>query len=507
MLLGLLKVLPSVETWSALYTWRAAVDLILGWGLFLAVRRAYADRSPLPLATALLCGLGASLVLGVLSVAEVIDLSGYRPQAAAERMHSVFFLSGWFSEYVVLTAPPAIIALAAIGRWGRRLTLPFAALAVAGLALTLQRGAWFALLAQLAFSSLFIAGPLRERLRRRTGSVVLQTSAALLVMTGVFATTGIPVSEVVERGSEIETGLSPRLVLWRSAAGLAAERPLLGWGLGSFAPAYDLAHPRGSEGASPWRNTAHNLYLGVATERGSLGLLALALVAASAALCLARPRAGEEKMATALAAALVGAVVYGLVQDLFHLRNIAWLLWLLLAAVGSVTRREQARWNVRASQALLLIAALLVPIRALGSKPPPYQGNRAFGFHEIEQDPRGSFRWTESLAAVSVAREDVELGAPAELVLELANGHPQGAARPVNVEVTVDGEIRARLEIAGGWEEHSFEIQPGSQEKVLLTLKVSPTFRPFSDLPTSSEAPASLDIRSLGVAMRGPRWR
>ena len=51
MLLELLRALPSVETWPALATWRAAADLPLGFGLFLAVRRAFAGRSAAPLAT------------------------------------------------------------------------------------------------------------------------------------------------------------------------------------------------------------------------------------------------------------------------------------------------------------------------------------------------------------------------------------------------------------------------------------------------------------------------
>ena len=41
-LLRLAQALPGVEGWSALYTWRAAADLLLGWGLFLSVRRVFA---------------------------------------------------------------------------------------------------------------------------------------------------------------------------------------------------------------------------------------------------------------------------------------------------------------------------------------------------------------------------------------------------------------------------------------------------------------------------------
>jgi hypothetical protein len=91
------------------------------------------------------------------------------------------------------------------------------------------------------------------------------------------------------------------------------------------------------------------------------------------------------------------------------------------------------------------------------------------------------------------------------LVLELANGHPRAAEHPVAVTVAVDGKDLAALTIPGGWEEHRFALGPPEKDWILLTLRAEPTFRPFRDFRGIPKLRRSIDIRSLGIAVREPR--
>jgi O-antigen ligase len=89
-----------------------------------------------------------------------------------------------------------------------------------------------------------------------------------------------------------------RLLLWRETAGLIAERPLLGYGSGGFAPAYN---ERVTRKYTDWRRRQgtdpHNQYLWIQARAGVLGTLAFAWFLLAAA----RQRAPEPWRAAALA--------------------------------------------------------------------------------------------------------------------------------------------------------------------------------------------------------------
>ena len=61
-------------------------------------------------------------------------------------------------------------------------------------------------------------------------------------------------------------------------------------------------------------------------------------------------------------------------------------------------------------------------------------------------------------------------------------------------------------EVTGGWQEHHLALPPATPESFLLTLRASPTFRPFSEFRRLEPPIPSLDVRELGVAMRQVRW-
>jgi O-antigen ligase len=496
MLVELLQALPGVQTWSALYTWRAAADLVLGWGLFVAVRRAFAGRSARPLATAVLVGLSLTMLLGLAEAGGVLDLGGYRRGLEGGRLQSLFFLSGWLAEYIVIAAPLAIFALARQRRGERWLLPTLLVLAVVCLALTQQRGAWAAALVQLLLCSA-LAWPHWRRAPRQLRRNLVAAGGAVVVAAVVLVGSGSLVP-LAQRVRDIESGFSSRAGLWTAALEMSRERPLSGWGLGSFTPAYDLLRAGDAAEARRHRGTAHSLYLNVAAERGLLGLLALGLLLWATAAALRRPLEGEKLLALALAISLAGFLAYGLVQYMFHLRCIAWLFWLLLGAVATAVRPREAAITSRMARVLVAAALLLTTVRLFAHEPPAYAGNRSFGLHE--QAVGSEHRWTEGFAAQRLEWQGDTL------VLRLANGHPRAGERPVDVTVGVDGRRVARLTLADGWQR--VRIEPGAprRETILLTLAARPTFRPFSEYRRYPELEGSRDIRSLGVAIEQPVW-
>lgn len=60
------------------------------------------------------------------------------------------------------------------------------------------------------------------------------------------------------------------------------------------------------------------------------------------------------------------------------------------------------------------------------------------------------------------------------------------------------------ISVPGGWQRHTFEIEPGGPRDVVLTIEARPAFRPFSDYLSYPDLRRSIDIRTLGVAVKLP---
>ncbi len=244
-LIGLVRFLPDVPTWTVLYTWRALINLLIGWALYYAVRRTFDRRSMDTLGMAMGGGLALVLLLGLAEHAGLADLSSYRSLGGPfqeTRLHSLFFHSGWLAEYIVLATPVAAVTLLMGGRWRRTGGIVLLTLALLTLPFTEQRGAWYAALAQITVLA-FVLGPRLVKERKVLGPI-------LAISLGVFCIGLLMVSAkpdvadpLVKRFSEATLDLSGRTNLWRTSAQLFSERPALGWGLGAFAPAYDSHLP------------------------------------------------------------------------------------------------------------------------------------------------------------------------------------------------------------------------------------------------------------------------
>lgn len=580
-LLRLASTLPEAESWSALYTWRAALDLALGVALFHAacrllrfssvpapapesepdetttragfpasvrdwargrvpgwarvpswsrmpgwarVRfRAWArprardgagDREDRPaeipgastgglpavtaLGTAVALALAAIGLLGLLEHLEILDLDSYRAigeLVPVERMHSLFFNSGWLAEYVIVAAPFAVACLLA-RRW-RVAAVLLTALCLVVVVLTQQRGAWLSCLAQAGM----LAFAYRRRLadsRRLRRQLALGVAGFTLLLVGVLLLSPLDRSQALrQRLTGSLTDLAGRETLWTASLELTGARPLLGWGVGSFAPAYDALYAPGSAAAHRPRGTAHNWYLNALAETGMLGLAALALVAVTATVILRRAyRGGEPRqrlLALGLTLSLAGALVYGVVQYMPFMRSIHWLLWMLLAAVTATSSERQPRgWATHSAQVLGLIALLWLPFR-LSEPTPRWRGDRAYGLREPEASGERRFQWTGARAAIRVPWTSACLRVP------VANGHPAAKSHPVEVRIRAAGATR-RVRPGGSWQLALLEVGPPRADSLLVELTAKPTFRPFLDFPRQG-LPRSRDVRRLGAAV------
>jgi O-antigen ligase len=272
------------------------------------------------------------LLLSNAKVQEANDLKPYF------RVNSLFFDPNIYGRFLALT----MIALAAILVWSRErrtVLLVAAALGVlwAGLVLSLSQSSFAALLGGLA-----VLGVLRWKPLPVLGAI---GGLAAIAMAVVLLSPGS--LEIDTRSTaSLDKATSGRFDLVSGALSMARDRPVWGFGSGSFAERY-----REREGVRSERVAAvsHTIPLTVAAEQGLIGLLAyIALMAAAFRLVFGgvrtRLRTGTRAGAVrieAVAAAAVAAAFSALVLHTFVYAAFLEdpLSWALLALAGALSAR------------------------------------------------------------------------------------------------------------------------------------------------------------------------
>ncbi len=272
------------------------------------------------------------LLLSNAKVQEANDLKPYF------RVNSLFFDPNIYGRFLALT----MVALAAALLWTRRReTVVLAALTLAvlwaGLVLSLSQSSFAALLGGLA-----VLAALRWRARWMLAASVAAAAASAAVL--LLAPGAIEVDTRTE--ASLDRATSGRFDLVSGALDMARDRPVWGFGTGSFAERY-----RAREGVSSERVAAisHTIPLTVAAEQGIVGLLAyLALMVDRAALVFPRglrarlqrgPPGAVDVALAAVAAAFCALVLHTLVYAAFLEDPLAWTL---LAIAGGLTARPAA---------------------------------------------------------------------------------------------------------------------------------------------------------------------
>jgi O-antigen ligase len=230
------------------------------------------------------------------------------------RVNSLFFDPNIYGRFLAVV----MLCLAALLLWGRRtrdVALAVAALVVlwGGLVLTLSQSSFAALLA-----GLLILAALRFPGRRALAA------AGAVVVVGVIVVLAFPGALRLDLGSSesIDRATSGRFDLMRGGLELARERPVAGWGSGSFQREYRRRQHTSSERAV---SASHTIPITVAAEQGLIGLAVyLALLAAALARLLRG--AGGWPARAVIAAGFVALVLHTWLYASFLEDPMTWTL-------------------------------------------------------------------------------------------------------------------------------------------------------------------------------------
>ena len=254
------------------------------------------------------------------------------------RVNSLFFDPNIYGRFLVLV----MIAVAGLLLWGRRPrdgVLAAIGLAVlwAGLVLTFSQSSFAALLVGLA---VLAAG--RWGARRAAAATAAAAAVALAV---VLSFPGLLRLDL-ESERSLDQATSGRFDLMRGGLDMFADRPLWGYGSGSFAERYRAREEASSERAVA---ASHTIPITIAAEQGVVGLAAYAVLLLAAGGLLARGLRGlrgRDPPGSALVARAVVAACFAALT--FHTLLYAAFLedpltWTLLGAAVGLRRSDASR--------------------------------------------------------------------------------------------------------------------------------------------------------------------
>jgi O-antigen ligase len=413
-------------------------------------------------------------------------------------------------------------------------------LMMAALITTVSRAGWAALTIAALIGVALLPDPLVDQstrvqgLRRvARGAGVLAVAAFLLWAAADLAlpdrTTSTraegpweAVVQTIDPRETLETVLKGRQLLWRAGLDLAGTHWLLGAGFGSY-PRFLWSYP-----GSPGPENAHNYFIQVLAEAGTIGFAALVLWLAAMLLAI-RSGAGTDRSRMRLSVGVsVGVLAFVLTwltgHPLLNLSNQLWLAITLavgLAAIGigiriredgtqpasapAMTARRRA-WLLHplwiAVIVLLTLAAGVPRLRAIAERDASaHHGAGLYGW-EPGPDADGApsdtrFRWTRARAAV---RQPVG-GA----VLTVPFFIPRPV--PVTVQPMIGGIAVDPITFhETGWHSVSYDLvglfgeeRWRSTRSITVQFRVTPTFIP-------ARAGGSTDPRELGIGVGVFSW-
>ncbi len=236
-------------------------------------------------------------------------------------------------------------------------------IAMLGLFLTAQRGAWLGLGLAVSLSLLWLVTRYAGRYRRLVFASALGLVAAGVILAS-WAYPGL-LLKVAAPGNRLDTA--------QQTLKLAADFPFTGGGLGSFPGLFSRYIL-----VIPWLFMPHssNLFLDTLVEQGMFGLIALAGIFLGSFWLLATRPVGALHATPlhrwAAAGGLIAMTVYGLVEDPFHSGWPTLLLFLLPGFGVAATEPEalterrplSGRWKTAVGAgALVAVAGMFVAFR------------------------------------------------------------------------------------------------------------------------------------------------
>lgn len=301
----------------------------------------------------LLTGVAVS-VIGLLQLTG-IDLTALLPQSNCFSERVVLAEGGLRRISAVYCHPnnlglalgriwPVLAALALIGgasgrNWNRRTIMLAGGAAVCALALaaSFSKGALLG-----AFTALIVLGLLLRQQRNRW-------AVPLLGLAGLGALAGLALVLVggIERLNPLGGSSSARVELWQAALAMIRDHPLTGVGLDQFYhyrtdPAFGDRYidPAARATTEQYAAHPHNLVLDLLVRKGPLGLIVMAWLMLHFFRRCGRLQRAEQPAAVSalgvgLTAAMVAALVHGLVDNWYFVPDLAFGFWLMLGLVDT----------------------------------------------------------------------------------------------------------------------------------------------------------------------------
>jgi O-antigen ligase len=211
----------------------------------------------------------------------------------------------------LLTPFPVVLASRRFLPVGSRLLCGFGALLMAGsIVISGSRGGMFALVCELAVLALLMW--------KRVGRRELAAALAMLIVLGTFvwwAGSDATFARLATLRNAAEPSVDGRMQVTRDALHMWRQRPLLGWGLGTF----PIVYPRYRTFYSEFlMNEAHNDVVQLLTETGLVGFaVAITFFVAALRRGVFRLREGRSTYVHSARAAAITAVVGILVHSFF----------------------------------------------------------------------------------------------------------------------------------------------------------------------------------------------
>jgi putative inorganic carbon (HCO3(-)) transporter len=239
-------------------------------------------------------------------------------------VNSVFFDPDIFGRFLALVM--IIVAGVLLHARSSRLQLGstlLLALLWGGLVLTLSRSSLGALLVGLGVLA---------ALRWKVWPVL--AAAAVVVVVGAIALAVSPKTFGLNQG--LNGASSGRANLVSGGVSMFGDRPLWGYGSGSFVVEYRKQHPRSSKTLS----ASHTIPITIAAEQGLIGLIVYVVLVLSAVLALLR-RAREDPVRATIAAAFLALIFHTLLYADFLEDPLTWTLLAIGTALAMAPRTRR----------------------------------------------------------------------------------------------------------------------------------------------------------------------
>ncbi len=485
--------------------------------------------------SALLGGLLASLIVGLLDYYSLIDLHWLRaldpvvnPQDKQFRLQSFFGHSGWFAEYVTLSAPVVLAFLLLPFRYSLRVTLIIATLLLGEfvLILTFQRGGWVSYPLTLAavWSAVYVTRRLEQGDQSiwpalRSSTLKILVTLPLTVILSVALVSGLAhmgfigssnrfdVSAYTQRLRDIQKA-SDRTQFMQAGWKLGLLQPIFGNGSESFAFTYrrEFNDPEGSyynQIILPLHGSAHNVYMQTFAGKGLVGLFSLLALSGYLLVGLLRsvlqpsPLPLERRVISLLgAASLVAFLIYGHVQEVFYVQSLQFLFFAVCGISMAVLPMKESLCRSRSLLFTSLLAALALH---LWLKPPPRTADTDYGCYPEERGADATFRWCGPHARISFS--DMPSGAN-RLLLTIQMGPSPFPANEVTIQARSSQHTRSEIPVSSqGRYKIEIPILAAPPSPISVSLATASYFIPAKDFKNSA------DYRILSYRILSHEWQ